>query len=260
MAFLDVLRDLWSFTTQAIHRKRGVSSIVPNNTELLGAKGLREATFGIDIGYQVFVTNQKLNCYRRDDRTTSGDIVTSLSYGELLTCLHVDGVHALVAKDGVRCWVEASGITSDSQKVFPVFEPYCSYRTHSDETTKLRKCISHHFRKESEYLESDEYVLYRLQRDGFSIPWEAMHLLPGKSWYQKLLNRRGVVIHTEPRTYAVIEYNNEGVFVYGYVTAVHPDQTICVESIGREEAGEFRVEQFSKVEWVRWRPVFITFS
>jgi hypothetical protein len=259
-AFLEVLQDLWSFVMRALKPKI-------ETTEASAAKRIPyekeidERKVGVDIGYTVYVVVDKLDCHSSEGEQNAKNTVTSFVYGESLKHLYTNGKLALVAKGDVRCWVDATGIIDDQKLVFPSFEPYQIYRAGSDTTVKLRKCLSRHVKKKEEYLGSDEFVLYRLQKDSFLIPWEAMSTMPGKSWYQKLLNRRGVGIHTEPKTYAALEYlDDAGKFVYGYITAVQPDHTIHVESIGREEPGEFRVEQFSKVEWERWRPVFITFS
>jgi len=259
-AFLEVLQDLWSFVVRSLRSKVEPMEVngarkIPHDSEK------DERKVGVDLGYTVYVVVDKLDCHASEDEQNVKSTVTSFVYGESLKHLYTNDKLALVAKGDVRCWVNATGITDDPKRVFPSFEPYQVYRASNDTTVKLRKCLSVHAKKKDEYLGSDEFVLYRLQKDSFLIPWEAMSQLPGKSWYQKLLNRRGVGIHTEPKTYAVLEYLDEtGKFVYGYITAVQPDHTIHVESIGREEPGEFRVEQFSKVEWERWRPVFITFS
>jgi hypothetical protein len=258
-AFVEVLQDLWSFLVQAIVRasKPRVNIAYDDVT----TKRSWEGKVGVDLGYQVYVVVDKLHCYPSEDQQDQKHLITSFAYGESLKHLRTEGRLALVAKESIRCWVDATGITDDTRHVFPSFSLNETYRATNEEVIKLRKCLEVHFKKRSEFLESEEYVLYRLLRDSFLVPWEALHLLPSKSWYQKFLNRRDVAIYSEPRTYSVLEYlNDAGAFIYGFVTAVQPDMTIQVESIGREEPGEFRIEQFSRIEWERWRPVFITFS
>lgn len=64
----------------------------------------------------------------------------------------------------------------------------------------------------------------------------------------------------EPRTSSIIEYlneNNDGII--GFITEVSPDLAITMSSVGRIEAGEYRVEKFTHDEWKEWRPVFISF-
>jgi hypothetical protein len=80
--------------------------------------------------------------------------------------------------------------------------------------------------------------------------------------HQLLRGQPGVTIGVEPKTSSLIEgmeTETHKAFL-GVVVAVQPDGTITVQSVGRVNAGEFRVEHFTRTAWREFRPVFISFS
>lgn len=259
-AFLEVLHDLWHFLLLSLRKTKGVKqkvSTVPFPEALV-----YDQVVGVDLGHQVYVSIPHLDCYVDVEMSGKNKLVTTFSYGDELKLLQESGSAALVSKGTYRCWAKNSGLTTNKEEVFPVFVANNTYRITDDQAVKVYRYLGIHFkRKEGKYLGSEAFVLYSLQRAGFIVPWEAINLIPEKTWYQRLIGKREIGIHNEPHTHSVLEYvTNEGVFKYGFVTAVYPDHTIQVESVGREHKGEYRIEELSRVAWEKWRPVFITFS
>lgn len=257
-AFLEVLHDLWNFLLQAFRKKSTIHS--DGTRSALAGPAIHGIDIWVEYGRVAYVKVDHLTCYSSSETGKKVKLATYL-YGESVRVLRVENGKAEISKGLVHGWTDDDSLTTDPDEIFPSFEMLETYDEDSEATIRVRKCLKHHFKNiGSKYLEPEEYVLYRLMKDRVAIAWDNINSLLTKSWYQRLIGNRAVKLSEEPRTYSVMEYvNSQGQIKQGYVTAVYPDRTIMVESVGRENPGEFRLEELSHVEWVSWRPVFISF-
>lgn len=255
-AFIEVLYDLWDFIVQALNRLFRNQYRGKKMTGLVAPGVVTD----FDYGQVAYVRHERIRCYSDNDRSTRVKLATYF-YGEAVKVLRVENEGAEISKGLVHGWVDSDGLTTDPNEVFPKFELFGIYSENNVTTVRVRRCLKHRFEHTGNaYLTPEEYVLYRLLRDRVAIAWDDINSLPSKSWYQRLLGTNTVKIGDEPRTNSVLEYaDSNGLIKQGYVTAVYPDHTIMVESVGREAVGEYRLEELSRVEWLTWRPVFITF-
>lgn len=257
-AFLEVLHDLWNFLRQAFKKRDNDHPGTGRNAS--AGPAITGLSVGVEYGRVAYVKVDQVICHASSETDHQKKLAT-YTYGEPVKVLRVENGEAEIIKGLVRGWVDNAFLTTDPSEVFPSFEMLETYDEDSETAIRLRKCLRHHFKDiGSKELKPEEYVLYRLMKDRVVIPWDNINTLPTKSWYQRLIGNRAVKISEEPRTCSVMEYvDGQGVVKQGYVAAVHPDRTILVESVGREKAGEFRLEELSYVEWAVWNPVFISF-
>lgn len=258
-AFVAVLHDLLLFVVQGV---RDFFAEKPMSEASNDREGVRQSTgtkAGVDLGYVVYVQRVTLPCYAQS--RLKGEPFATFPYGDRLQQTKVLDDAVFVTNGSVEGWVAASGVTAEYEQVFPVLVPSMVYDASHKEVVKVRKYLNQFSRKSKQMLSAEEFVLYTLQSTGVTIPWEAINASFPLSWYQRLLGRRGVTVTDEPKTHSVLEYTTStGDSVQGYVAEVHPNHTIMLESVGRVEPGEYRVEQVSPQEWRTWQPSFITFQ
>lgn len=256
-AFVAVLHDLLLFVVQGVRDFFADKPIAEVESDRGGVRQSTDTKAGVDLGYVVYVQREVLPCYMQS--RLKGEPFATFPYGDRLQQTKVLDDAVFVTNGSVEGWVAASGVTAEYEQVFPALVPSMVYDGSHKEVLKVRKYLSQFSRKSKQMLSAEEFVLYTLQSTGVTIPWDAINTAFPLSWYQRLLGRRGVAINDEPKTHSILEYTTStGDSVQGYVTAVNPDRTIILESVGRVQPGEYRVEQVSPQEWRTWQPSFIT--
>lgn len=189
--------------------------------------------------------------------------VGTLFYGDRVTVTRIKDKFVEVEAGTVHGWVESTFLTDDLKEIIPSLRSAYIYGVTNEETIKLRRYI-HDEALGQELglsLQSIEYILFILKKTGIKVSWPPVRPREPGVWKTILRGLKGVSMGVEPKTGSVLEYAGNGTpgFI-GYVEAVHPDQSITLQTVGRVEEGEYRVEEFSHEEWKEWRPVFICFT
>ncbi len=261
VALLEVLQDLWRFVLDGFGLRRKAKRSGGGMVQV-GAPGpsIPNSKAGGLPGQSVYVRVPVAAGQLVEPSPQSGK-APQFFYGELVRSLRTVGDRIEVERGGAKVWIAAAAVTDDPGEVFPSFTPLTVYSKTHETSRRVRQCLQHWFPEQAEsFLTPEAFVLYRLFKERVAVPWAELRAKLNLSWYQRLLGKPAVRLETEPRTAAVLEYVNEaGEFRYGYVSVVHPDLTILLESVGRIRPGEYRVEEVARAEWESWRPAFITF-
>ncbi len=269
----EVLFELWVFFVESIlklPKQKGVkddkkfthSTEPAEDSSLLPDSTLLPSKAGEAIGHRVYVAVPNAACYLKPRQDFDTRIVV-FDYGQALTFIRFAGEFSEVQSESVRGWVSTSVLVDDKKLVLPNFRPAYRYDAYNEHTERLRLCLKDEMQggELGLPLQSAEFVLYKLWELKVTIQWGLNRPRLSGAWQTLLRGMRGVQMGIVPRTGAVLECGGSGERAFlGYVEAVHPDSSIVVQSVGRVEDGEFRVEHLSHDEWKEWRPIFISFT
>ena len=274
-AFCEVLKDLWFFACrdekESVCRPRisrgdddDVIEKSPNLAEVQRRPivSTKDGTGNL-TGWKALVSADKA-VYYGSPKLSFGNKLGSFSYGDWVTVIKVDGDFAEVNYNSSIVWVLVNDITEDFHSVFPNFTSSVVYGPHNSETVKLRRFIQDETSAGTLglSLQSLELVLYALKQKGVKVILPDVPLRRPGRLSSCLRDVREVSVDIEPRTAAIMEVattkGKKGFF--GYVSAVRPDQSIVLKSVGRHREGEYFEEEFTKEEWLKLGSFFISFT
>ncbi len=269
-AFIEVIVELWSFI---FANDKEVRLALPGqveaqtfksqvaNKEFVKGVNFTTGTIVESIGRLAYVGADEAVCYSQaiiDFDTKLGD----LHYGDAVMVKSINGAYAKINFQDYDGWMKVSDLVDDKNLIFPNLMSAYVYGPKNDETLKLRKYLKDELLGGllNLPLQPLELIIFLLKTQRIVVKWpNTKPRIPG-SLNNLLKGKKGVSMSIEPRTSSIIEYlneNNDGII--GFITEVSPDLAITMSSVGRIEAGEYRVEKFTHDEWKEWRPVFISF-
>lgn len=270
-AFLEVVKDLWCFVFGiSLRNSVVVSENIPatvaepdnaNKENAFSGVMVPNIKAGESYGRTAYVIEDMVFCMSKPKMSFDTQIGT-LFYGDKVTVDRMKDSSAEVDNGLFRGWVESKDLSDDINDVLPKFRSSYVYDANNEQTLKLRRFLRDEFfgGKLELPLQTAEYIFYVLKRSGVEISWPSDRpRIPG-TWQNILRGKRGVNMGIQPRTNSILEYSGNGTPGFlGYVEAVHPDESITLQTVGRVVEGEFRVEEFTRDEWKEWRPTFISF-
>jgi hypothetical protein len=271
--FIAVLKDLWEFVwkesvfyeevvVNSLSQTVTVSPKVPPLALPATATKLALAqpvpAMGLQ-GEKAFVVLAKARLLQRPVVSLDGALQT-LTYADSVHVLGYEGRFAHVTHGAVTGWVFKDALALQAQEVFPIFYSSEIYSVNHPDTKKLRRLTDDEFMagELSAPLQSVEFVLYRLREIGRKIDWGTVRPRLAGNWQNILKGKLGIQIGIRAKTGSIIEYvRPDGTGFVGYTKAVHIDESIVIEGVGRLIEGEYREEHVIREEWHEWRPVFI---
>ena len=256
-AFWAVVQDLWDFVLGRPSHTLPAAQPTPHTPA--ATTPANQADDVMTTGQQVYVAVPSARCYRDFSGTT--ELVAAFSYGQVLTVEDARGDYLRVRTPQKQGWVSGEEVVDDPNTVFPQFASGQFYSSADGATRQLRLFLKDQFLADQHKLpvQAAEYVLYRLARQGLSLPVPTGREYLSQSWQTLLRGSAGVHIGIEPKTNAVLEVARQrAASMLAYVEAVHPDESLTLCSFGREKAGVYQVDTVAKAEWKEWRPVFIS--
>jgi hypothetical protein len=272
--FLAVLQDLWNFVLSFFverNTKTKVTALaLPLPKDVLVTTEVQPAlpTVSSNKGFEInslhaekaYVTSDSACISYRPVLSYDG-VLARLKYGQRVFVSSFQGRFASVTFEDKNGWMLKDEITNSYLDVYPDFQTGEIYSLKHPDTKKLRKIIRDDFFAEELFmpLQEVEFVTYKLLKDGRSIDWPDVRPRVAGNWQNILKGRTRIQISITPKTGSIIEYSrNDGTGWLGYTKAVHIDDSIVIEGVGRLIEGEYREETFSKEEWHEWRPVWIS--
>ena len=184
-------------------------------------------------------------------------------FGELVTVALVEGQFAYVVTQTLSGWVDVRDISYRKEEVFPELVLKKKYTAGDVETVTMRHWLTDECDGGALYLalQPAEFILYQLKIRKIDLVWPAQRPRTAGIWQSILKGKPRVHISIEPKTASIMEYYKEDKSaVLAFLAAVHPDESIVVESVGKEVEGEFLVETLTSAQWRELRPVFISFA
>lgn len=275
---IAVIKDLWDFLltfsdTSKVTANKSESLSLPSPEKKHNIQKSKEAvqealpivvknSFEVSGMYaeKAYVVSDRACLYSRPVLAYDG-VITKISYGQQVLVSSFQGRFASVVCGDKSGWILKDEITNSYADIYPDFQTGEIYSLKHPDTKKLRKIINDDFFANDLFmpLQEVEFVTYRLLKDGHHISWPDVRPRVSGNWQNILKGRSGIQIGITPKTGSIIEYTKaDGTGWLGYTKAVHIDDTIVIEGVGRLIEGEYREEKFSTEEWHEWRPVWIS--
>jgi hypothetical protein len=276
---IEVIKDLWEFFIGGFlpsgkAEKPAVSLSLPPRAAKLLIRDKKEnpklPLFEKELlpsaaplnGNTAYVAVANARLFHRPLWTFDG-VVRQLAYSQKVQVLEFSGRFARVACGDNFGWLLKEEITTSAEDIFPTLKSGEIYLHDSPETMKIRKYLADAFFTVELFmpLQAVELVTYRLHLQNHTLPWPNRRPRIAGDWQNLLKGQPGVQVGIYPKTGAVMEYSKtDGVGYLGYTKAVHIDESIVVESVGKNQDGQYLEETFTKEEWIEWRPVWISFT
>ena len=187
-------------------------------------------------------------------------VTAALPYGTAVSVVSFSGRFAYIEATAAHGWILKDEMVTDRSAVWPQFVSHAIYDATAKETRSLREIIADEFFTRELFLPltTEEFVWYRLLESGRTIVWGSERPRLAGRWNTLLKGQRGVFMSVEPKTGSILEAYPDSTHPFlAYVTAVAPDNTIEIESVGQENEGEYRKESVPKAVWQLWRPIYI---
>jgi hypothetical protein len=267
--FLAVIKDLWEFVLEQFSGNDASELVLvrevakPSPAPVVIPAPDIEKRLALPLhtaGANVLVAVPEAAVFYRPVLTYDG-VLKRLPYATGLTVLGYEGRFARVVIGDTTGFVLKDDITEDTKDIFPEFLSEEIYSDNHPDTKKVRTLLKDEFFAAPMYLplQAVEFVLYRLRFSGRDISWPSERPRLAGRWQTILKGRAGIQIGVLPKTGAVMEFlKPDGTGFVGYTKAVHIDDTIVLEGVGRLIEGEYREEIVTKEVWHEWRPVWIS--
>ncbi len=272
---IAVLNDLWDFlwsqeskeivNETALTLETPRKENVAQNTPLIAAPEkqvfLNPPQTNVDglYGDTAYILTTEAKAFHRPVWTFDG-VVKSFPYATAVTVLGYEGRFARVANDGSTLFILKDELTTHKDEIFAEFHTGEIYSANHPDTKKVRRLIRDEFftTELCMPLLGVEFVMYRLLLAGRSIVWKSTRPRLAGQWQNLLKGQMGIQIGIMPKTGAVFEYTKaDGSGFLGYTKAVHVDDSIVIEGMGRMIEGEYKEEVLTKEVWHELRPVWI---
>lgn len=190
--------------------------------------------------------------------------IARIPYGALVLAVELQGRFCKVIWNTCEGWVRKEHLADRARAVYPEFIQGAENPAESLNAVRVRACIGDVFGlAHSEFpLQAGEYVLYRLFRRGFSIPWPQADAprVPG-SWHSILRGVAGVHIRVTPKVGTILEYTGEhDIGHLAYVEAVFPDETIVISEANYPHSGIYSERTLNAQAWRALKPLYIEVS
>jgi len=204
-----------------------------------------------------YVNKQKANVLTVPALTLDG-VLLEIPFGSVVEILETQNRWFKIIYKGVNGWMLRDDLVEELKE--PQFKLGNFYPSDAEETIVIRSTLDDEFAGAlaSLPLAGEEYVSYRLKRQGVKIAWGKERPRLSGTWQNLLKGRPGSHIGITPKKGAVMEIVLDSTMGHlAYIEAVYPDQSILISEVGWPEIGQYSERTLPKAEWIEWRPVFI---
>lgn len=190
------------------------------------------------------------------------NVIARMPFGAMLVAVEQVSEWVRVFYSGMEGYVEIVDLADRAAYVHPKFtidgENYATDPT----TERVRAMIGDEFSygEGDAPLQAEEYVLYKLARNGVRPSWPSVRPRTAGSWARILRGTEGVRIVSEPSPRAVIEWEHEGKGHVAFIEAVYPDQSIQLSEANWPDRGIYNERVIVQEEWTKLDPTFISFG
>jgi hypothetical protein len=179
-------------------------------------------------------------------------VIGILPYGATVSVLGFQGRFAEISYQTLVGWVHKDALTESKVNVWPALKDGMVYEALAPETVLIRKLLKDEFFASELYLplQPQEFISYALLTRKQLLPKTTIRpRLPGL-WHEIYKGKPGVTIGLQPKTGSIMEaFPSDHESFIGLVTAVHVDESVVVETVGKAVEGCYQVESFSKSDW-----------
>ena len=139
-------------------------------------------------------------------------------------------------------------------------QPNIRYDKDHDITKQVREYLREEttLPVETRDLTQFEWFAYYFSITNRAVPWQNLTQKTVGFWHQVLRGLPNVSIGIEPKSNAILEWQDSGVGKVGNVTRVTPGGDITVQELGGELPGVLFERELPQDKWRELRPVFIS--
>ncbi len=203
------------------------------------------------------VINNQAKIFTAPAFTLDG-VITKVPYGAVVDVFQTQNRWFKISYHGTIGWMLREDLVEELK--VPQFKLGVFYSADNETTISVRRELDDEFAGGLAQLPltAEEYVSYRLKRQGVNVPWGKERPRLAGTWQNLLKGRSGAHIGITPKTGSVMETIEDSTFGHlAYIEAVYPDQSILISEFGYPELGQYSERTLPKAEWIEWRPVFI---
>jgi hypothetical protein len=189
-------------------------------------------------------------------------IIDRMPFGAMLVAVEQVGEWVRVFHAGKEGFVELIDLADRAAFVHPKFVIGAPNDANDPATERVRAMIQDEFSYgEGEMpLQAEEYVLYKLVRNGVRPAWPSTRPRTPGTWARILRGAPGVSISVEPSPRSVVEWDLGHKGHVAFVEAVYPDGTIQLSEANWPDRGIYNERVLVREEWMALAPFFISFT
>ena len=191
------------------------------------------------------------------------NVIERIPYGAMLVALDSHDGWAHVFHRGIEGYVELRDLADKAGQVYPKFVIGEENNAGDPNTERVRAIIDDTFSygEGTLPLQAEEYILYKLRRNGVLVAWNAVRPRVAGTWKEITATMPNVEQSTLPRPRSVMEIllsDGRGHLVF--IESVYPDGTLQLSEVNWPERGIYNERALVKEEWERLSPIFLIFS
>lgn len=192
----------------------------------------------------------------------SDTVIARMPFGSMLVAVEQKGEWVRVFYSGMEGYVEIVDLADRAAYVHPKFAIGQENDAHDPTTARVRAMIEDEFSygEGDTPLQAEEYVLYKLARNGIHPKWPTVRPRAAGAWTRILRGAEGVRVASEPSARSIVEWEEEGKGHVAFIEAVYPDESIQLSEANWPDRGIYNERVMAKEEWTRLHPSFIAFS
>jgi Bacterial SH3 domain len=271
--FIAALTELYEFAVESVRFKHEGDSHVSEWSEMSSSVSTKAAQEPASSAHSVpgalsrsllthttaYIVSDETKVFARPVWAFD-TVIGTLSYGTVVDILGFQGRFAQIAHQALTGWVHKDAVTERKEALWPELRQGVVYEAETKETVLVRKLLQDEFFAAELYLplQMQEFVGYALLTRNHTLPTTSVRPRSPGLWHEIYKGAPGIIIGLEPKTGSILEAFPSGREPFiGFVTAVHVDASIVVETVGKDAEGCFKSEVYTKTDWQSWRPVFI---
>ncbi len=189
------------------------------------------------------------------------NLIEHMPYGSMLVAMDTENNWVRAFFRGVEGYVELHDLADRAAYVYPKFVIGEANTAHDPNTERVRAYIGDEFSfgETALPLQAEEYVTYKLLRNGVILPWGKERPRTPGTWRKLLGRAKGIEVMHTPRPRSVIEYIlGSGKGHVAFVESIFPDGAIQISEANWPVDGTYNERVLVKEEWQKLDPAFIT--
>ncbi len=190
------------------------------------------------------------------------NVIDTISFGSMLVAVETNGDWVHVFHTGTEGYVALHDLADRAAYVHPQFVVGERNLAHGPNTERVRDSIEDEFTySDGELpLQAEEYVAYKLRRQGIRIAWTHVRPRAPGRWNDITRDIPGSERSAEPRPRGVMEWQNGEHGHLAFVEAVFPDGVVQISEANWPHDGIYNERVLVQEEWQQLNPTFIYFG
>lgn len=190
------------------------------------------------------------------------NVISRISFGSMLVAVETTNEWVRVFHKGMEGYVALHDLADRAAHVHPKFVIGEENHSYDPNTERLRAMIEDEFSYGEGVLplQAEEYVTYKLRRNGVSIDWSDVRPRTPGRWADIARTIPQAEVSDTPSPRAVMEWHTGEVSHLAFVEAVYPDGAVQLSEANWPEKGIYNERVMVEEEWSAFKPTFIIFG